>query len=146
MIVSYMSTHTHIVFFILKEIQFMFYITHRNLPPPPPTHTHTHIYIQVVTHHVPFVIGMLPSVSLVFFCYDDFRTALYATPFSMPYMAAGCLTSFNEALWVASSFFTQSMLESKAYRVGQKLSALLALTQVPCVCVLVFRKQGGGGG
>ncbi len=29
------------------------------------------------------------------------------------YMAAGCLTSSNEALWVASSFFSKELLQSK---------------------------------
>mmetsp|Transcript_17294 Transcript_17294/g.20363 ORF Transcript_17294/g.20363 Transcript_17294/m.20363 type:complete len:242 (+) Transcript_17294:56-781(+) len=84
---------------------------------------------NVVTHHVPFVIGMLPSVMLALFFKKDFTIALLATPFSMTYMAAGCLTSSNEALWVASSFFTPNMLNSKIYRVGQKLFALCALTQ-----------------
>ncbi len=44
-------------------------------------------------------------------------------------MAAGMLTSFNEALWVASSFFSPNVLEAKVYRVGQKLAALCALSQ-----------------
>ena len=40
------------------------------------------------------------------------------------------MTSANEALWVASSFFTQEMLQSKTYKVGQKLSSVVALCEV----------------
>ena len=45
-------------------------------------------------------------------------------------IAAGSMTSANEALWVASSFFTQDMLQSKTYKVGQKLSSVVALGEV----------------
>lgn len=45
-------------------------------------------------------------------------------------IAAGSMTSSNEALWVASSFFTQEMLESRIYKVGQKLSSVVALCEV----------------
>ena len=45
-------------------------------------------------------------------------------------IAAGSMTSANEALWVASSFFTQEMLQSKAYKVGQTLSSVVALCEV----------------
>jgi hypothetical protein len=45
------------------------------------------------------------------------------------FYASGSLTSINEALWVTSSFFTQGMLDSKVYKVGQKLCTLLVLSQ-----------------
>jgi hypothetical protein len=57
-----------------------------------------------------------------------------------------CITSSNEALWVASSFFTTKMLESKVYKVGQKVLALTMLTQVlvlGSICSLVLNVQLG---
>mmetsp|Transcript_19833 Transcript_19833/g.44969 ORF Transcript_19833/g.44969 Transcript_19833/m.44969 type:complete len:243 (-) Transcript_19833:213-941(-) len=84
---------------------------------------------NVLVHHIPYVLGMAPSVYLVWTGGTRFFDCLVSTPTAMTYMGAGCLTSSNEALWVASSFFTNEMLESKSYRVGQKLFALAALSQ-----------------
>ena len=84
---------------------------------------------NVVQHHVPFVVGMAFPLVLAISFPEPTRQALVATPACMTYMASGCLTSSNEALWVVSSFFTPATLDGKPYRVGQKLSALCALTQ-----------------
>lgn len=84
---------------------------------------------NVLQHHLPFVVGMLPTVMLYVKYYDDFYAAVNASPVCCLYMAAGCLTSSNEALWVGSSFFTSRMLASKSYRVGQKLMAFVCLSQ-----------------
>ena len=84
---------------------------------------------NVVQHHVPFVLGMMPSCWLALHHSDGFRDGFQEAPSAIVYMAAGSLTSGNEALWVASSFFPLKWLDSKAYRVGQKVFALNALSQ-----------------
>ena len=84
---------------------------------------------NVIQHHAPFIAGMLPSAALTIFAKETFAECLIACPTACTYMSSGCLTSFNEALWVASSFFPMWLIEHKIYRVGQKLTALLALSQ-----------------
>jgi len=84
---------------------------------------------NVIEHHIPFVIGMLPVAGLTFFAKESFSRYMLSVPPGCTYMASGCLTSINEALWVASSFFPEALIEHKVYRVGQKFTALCALSQ-----------------
>jgi hypothetical protein len=84
---------------------------------------------NVVSHHLPFSLGMAPTCWLSYYHAADFQHILEMVPETNLYCGAGCLTSGNEALWVASSFFPASWLDSKIYRVGQKVFAFTALTQ-----------------
>lgn len=96
---------------------------------------------HVVKHHVPYLFGMM-FISLAFII--DHPTALnilVQRPSLILFSVSVCITSSNEALWVASSFFTLRMLDSKVYKVGQKVLALSMLTQVivlgsTCSCIL----------
>lgn len=84
---------------------------------------------NVLKHHIPFLLGMTPSAFLTIFAYHEFRTCLLATNACVTYMAAGCITSINEALWVASSFFPQSWIMDRRYKLAQMSTAFSCLSQ-----------------
>ena len=96
---------------------------------------------HVVKHHVPYLFGMM-FISLAFLVdHENTVNILVQRPSLILFSVSVCITSSNEALWVASSFFTLRMLNNKVYKVGQKLLALSMLTQVIvlgsiCSCVL----------
>ena len=78
--------------------------------------------------------------------HENALNILVQRPSLILFSVSVCITSSNEALWVASSFFTVRMLESKVYKVGQKLLALTMLTQVILVgsiCSFVLNVQLG---
>jgi hypothetical protein len=75
--------------------------------------------------------------------HENALNILVQRPSLILFSVSVCITSSNEALWVASSFFTVRMLESK---VGQKLLALTMLTQVILVgsiCSFILNVQLG---
>ena len=104
---------------------------------------------SILKHHLPFAIALFPNLILVVFYDQEFtevtsfiekcfiqnknllkKKVILEHKFIITGIAAGSMTSANEALWVASSFFTQDMLQSKTYKVGQKLSSVVALCEV----------------
>ena len=85
---------------------------------------------NILKHHLPFELVLFPNFILVVFYDQEFTEVILDHKFIITGIAAGSMTSANEALWVASSFFTQAMLQSKTYRVGQKLSSVVALCEV----------------
>ena len=66
---------------------------------PRKEYTFSHPQRAAVTFSLP---PPRPLARLYFFRYDLFRSQLLPNPVCMMYMAAGCLTSSNEALWVVS--------------------------------------------
>lgn len=93
------------------------------------TTMHTIPVKKVLRHHIPFAIGMLPPACLTLFFTETFRIANLQTPAVMTFMSSGCLTCLNEAFWVLSSFFPESWLQQRWYRVLQPCFSIYALLE-----------------
>lgn len=99
---------------------------------------------NIVKHHVPFAVALFPNVVLIVLYEKEFTEVLQRQGSIITAIAAGNLTSSNEALWVASSFFSQRVLDSKAYKIIQKLSSIIALSEVR-VFLFFFSKKNKKG-
>ena len=78
---------------------------------------------NVLYHHLPALCICLPGLYFQqtgrAYYYDDLHWVF----------AAANVTSFNEALWVASSFFTPETLAGKPYRIGHACVTTCVLAQ-----------------
>lgn len=82
---------------------------------------------DLLNHHTPFAIVMLPQVIASLLSYDEFaQEAGYPEALIM---AAGAFTSFNEACFCAEAFLPSTVADHPGYRMAHSLLAQFCLFQ-----------------